>query len=613
MSLIHYLDASPGWQRLIRENAPLRSFVGRRRGNAGLEVMPGIYSDSPEFLAMTEWLVEQLEADPRLQPAVQKNGLSANGLAGGYARLLTVAGYRAYPTQVAQEDNSGVRAEKDLPSNWLEERHRAIAMAIYRRMLGRGKPAPCRIKKQATTGVPDMTRDIDVKKRHYLNAMNILREHRTTYFRPTQFLKYGIVPVCLSVTRSQDDMPSKIRYVDTGYGRLVVSDKQLKDMPPHIAQRIRLAFAASGTGNYAWSGLLACNRAAYFDTYGFTYKHRGPEHVASKLNRFRHIWSIDVSAFDSTVPDFFFEILPEALADYLQPSVISLMMAYLGAPVLSTAPYDEVDMERMNLKWPTVGDPDSDEGYALTRGLLSGIAGNPDLGKSIMTIEILCRLDSLRTLHPDLDMLVDDHVNLDVILKGNHRLVAFLNSTDDNLFGDNIPKLKELFLAAKGYFQIDPEEQPVYLGSTYTGEPGTIVGLPNLTSFLVRMLVPEHAIGVDEEDRRAFWMTGWRARKQIYSQHPEFMRVYRLLDDACTRFLGAGVEAIMMRRPEPTMTSVFQGADAVFITNPDSIYYLIDPADVTPALLANELATIDQGINTALSRPLTGPKFTWLE
>lgn len=606
-------DLSPGWERLVSDIPALRGFLDRRASSRAIEVFPDILSDDPRVLALTEWLVTQLST-PEWEPAVTEQGLSANGLAGGYDKLLTVAGYRATPVPVGQSSNVGLRATLELPSDWVNPDDAQLAREVYRRVFGAGRASSAPIKKSSSAGisaVAPMTKDVLAKKQMYLDGVHILIKNSSRTFTGPEFIARGIYPLALSVFRSQADGVEKQRTAEIGDGVRAKVDKTITHVQGHYASRIRLAFGASGTANYPLTCLLSCVRKHYYATYGDMYKHRGPEEVSAKLKRATRVFSIDVTNFDTTVPSFFFEAFRDALTPYWTPAYLSLTMALFAAPVLSNAPYSYEDMMAKKLTWPSVGDPFDSSTYTLTRGLLSGVAINPDFGKATMTAELVIRLHSLRHKYPSLDMLADNCYNLDRFMTFKHPLIVCCNATDDNLIGVTVDALVDDFFSTKGYFQVDRERYPAFLGSIYCGQPGALYGLPNISSFLERVLVPEHGIGHTAKDRRAFWYTGWVARKMIYSKHPRFAEMYTMLDEGCRKMFGVSVESLMKVRNEPETLLTYTGADLTYLLDPDSIHYKIDPSDVTPELLGVDIASIPEHINTTLAKHLTLPAFSW--
>lgn len=602
MKLIDYLVASAGWQVLIRASKPLVGYLNRFSGNKPLEIFPNVLSTDPRFLKLTEDLVSELKG-PEWQPKVNKFGLSENGLSGGAERLLTVAGIRATPVATGMEDNSSLRASLGLPTEFRTPRERAIFRELVKEFFGHGASAPARIKKDATTGFPHFTKSMLVKKKLYISTLSFLRDNARKWLTPLDFIKAMIYPVLLIVYRLQADLPSKKRTVDVG-GESRVDVDNSTSFAGHIAMRVRVAYAASGTVNYAMTCLCACIRAGYYARFGKTYKNRGAADGSTKLQRFAKVFGIDVTNFDTTVGELLFEALLEDLEFHqlFTPAVISLWRACLGAPSISQSPYP-ADRPK---KWRTTGDPGSNAGFSLKRGLPSGVAMNPEIGKFMMSFEVLVRYDHLT-----------GNVLGNVARYLAHEMpdMAFLNSADDNLIGVMDPRHADKFVAAPGYFKLDLEEYPVYLGTIYCGEPGSVYGLPNLMSFLERWLVPEHSIGFDEDDRRSQWYTGWVQRKAMYSEHPRFLDVYHMLDRLVTKHFGKSVEALMLEREQPRMKlSVVanSAADMLYMNNPDVIHYRIAPEDVTPAILDMEVATIPADENTRWAQHLTDPGFSWM-
>lgn len=563
------LVRSPGWDRCLA-NPDLARRVFRPQYHRISEIFPDVYANDPRYLRMTDDLVRALDV-PEWEPEVDDAGLSTNFLTGSYDQLLSVSVHKKLPMSIGMEDNRSLRKELNVLEP--DETYALIAHRLGTALLSKKRPTAARFRRAASTGIPNFAVGGEAK----VFDLNVCYRYMlgTAPVTPVTMLNAGLYPVYIIVNRFQADKAGKVRYSWTGFERVEVD--ATTPYAGHHGMRVRTAYAMSGTVSYFQTAMICEQREFFLNEFEFTYKHRVPESVAAKVNKFKFCIGIDVTQFDQTVSEGNLDLFCKQLERFWHPRAAALSRLTLGGPSISACPF-EVGKED---KWAAVGDPFDVDSYSLRKGLPSGHPLNPDIGKFTMSNEIIYRLWQL-------DPSVIDH--LEDLLRGNHPRFGFLNSADDNLLLFNQEEDAASFLKTKGVFKLDEEEIPTFLGVVYGRRRGMVVGQPNLTSFLSRWLVPEQSLGKKEGDHRAFFNTAWQERKYHYDTHVRFPDMFKTLNEAVRKNFGVSVDTLMAGRAEPLAAQVARTyADRMFLMNASSIHYKIDIDDITPEL-ANQFA-----------------------
>lgn len=581
------LSRSDGWNKLLA-NPELARRVLRPQQHSISEIFPNVFADDPRYLRMTTDLVEALNKS-EWAPTTDDHGLSDNFLTGGYSQLLSVSVYKKLPMSIGMEDNRELRSSLSIrePDDLFKRIAHEVGTALY----SRKRPASARFRREASTSIPDFQIGAEPKARDLNHAYSYLLG--SAPITPISLLTAGIYPIYIIVNRFQSDQVGKERWSWTGFDRVKVDAST--PWPGHHGMRVRTAYAMSGTVSYIQTALMAEQREYYLNEYEYTYKHRRPEDVAAKINKFKYVAGIDVTQFDQTVGEGHLELFCEQIARFWAERPASLLRLTLGGPSISACPYAAGKEDR----WAAVGDPFDVESYTLRKGLPSGHPLNPDIGKFCMTCEILYRMAQI---DPTIVNAIPD------ILRGYHSRFGFLNSADDNLIMFNRQSDVEAFFKTEGTFSLDREEIPIFLGVVYGMKNGSVIGQPNLTSFLARWLVPEQSIGKKIGDRRSFFQTGWHERIYHYDTHWAFSDMYKILNEVARRHFGAGVDALLAGRREPLAAqSALTYADRMFLMDAASVHYKIDIEDVSPhladdfamRLAPEQVATITKRFHTA--------------
>lgn len=577
------IDMAPGWQKIYDENALFRSRMGMRRKNSGLMLYPHLYSDTPSICKFHGELHDRLSSGSEWKAA--SGELSQTSLINGsWDPLLARAGYVMSPTATGMVDNHHLL--EGLPTSFTSDRHKQIFTEFTKLFFGKAKLSPMSFKKSSSSGFPYFVPDVDLKVRLWEHGSAVAIANRGKSLSPSAWLLLQVPCFYITGARTQAE-GTKVRKVWDGY-EFVESSKAIPELPGFHCMRHRLVYAGAGAANYTINGIMTSVRAHYYSEFDRTYKVRFPSDIVDRFSRFGALKTIDVSNYDTTIQEWMFDELLKSLEEQeiFDRVFISLLRAMLGGPSASQSPYP-LDQ---NKKWPLVGDPYVDETYAMSKGLMSGIAVVSDFGRFFMTWNLLCMLDNVTS---------DVVGNVDRYLKHQMPLAAFTNSSDDNFCGAATEAIMEKWLGTldkprASYFHVKIEEYMTYLGTTYYKTPSGLKHVPNLQSFLIKWQNAEHPISLDgKASSRRYWQDGWFGRIKLYDEHPQFRDLYQLTDSIFEKYHGIKMrDSITQGTQAKDLSISLTETDRIYLDNPDSIHYKIDINNVSPELIGMDLAQI---------------------
>jgi hypothetical protein len=564
-------------------------------------IYPDVVSDSPDYLAFTERLAKRLSST--FKPAVDDTGVAGpNAIAGDFLQLLTVPGYQMSQLSVPPVDNTLIRQELGLVEDFVSPRHRQIAEVLFDAMFSDAAPSKVSIRRQASTGSPDYVNDVPKKKSElrlaleniddFLNLIdNDDLEGLYERFNATIVQTIGQRVQADKVTCDGDKCSSKDREVNdelaarTGLRegkrepaskRVVINGATVKN---HFAGRRRTVFGMSFVPNYVMATFFSMFRAVYLDRYAFTWKHRTSDSILEKMRRYKFLAGFDVKQFDQTVPRFLIDLFAQRIGDRTDPRFGKLTRLMFSAPFVM--PYPWVEGASDAQFDPLFGtDPFVTATFKFNMGLPSGISCNPDMGKFVMMFQYLVIADDF--FHNVLE------VGVDTILRGEHDEYAFLNMGDDCVVLSNNEQfniyVNETRYEAQ-YFSVTKESPISFLGNVpYRDDRGELQLAPNIISFFVNWLVPEH--GIDSYQRRNFWAIGDRERRQHYARAPSYPEAYSIFEEEFQATYGRTPSSITAQYYESQKgLGALSTIDALVLQNPDYLQYRYDEKDVSQEVL----------------------------
>lgn len=587
------------WAPIINTQGFKRRLAAKR-GNQGLALYPGVVSDAPGVLRAHAWIAQTLS--DQLKPVANTDGtVDSSAIAGDFYALLTVAGHGMNPISVPPVSNELIRKDLGLADKFASDRHRTIFRSLIRCMFARSAPAKVRLRRDASTGAPDYVNEVPKKKRelrHILDNIDLFLDLIDSGDLLALFIEFNTVLVHTTGERIQADKTeldangvrrSRPREVNDELaarsglreGSRFAADKTVyvngRRIEGHFGGRRRTVYGTSFGANYLLATFCSSWRKVYLTDFAFTWKHRDPASIADKMRRFKYVVGADVKQYDQSMASWLITAFLDELENYVDRRVVKMIRLLFRAPYIVPYPW-AADTSDKPFD-PLFGEDPFDEGaFVHDLGLPSGVAINPDVGKLMMTFAYLARLD--------------DHyknvveIGVDTILRGEHDQYALLNMSDDGLDLSNdagYVQFCETYVSP--YFKIEKESPISFLGNVpYRDDAGELKLAPNVISYLVNWLVPEH--GIDSVKRRNFWAIGDRERRLHYASAPSYSAVYDVFMEGYDRHLDINpVSLVTLAYEHQRKYLNLSSWDVLVLQNPDYIHYKVDPDDLDPDIL----------------------------
>lgn len=362
--------------------------------------------------------------------------------------------------------------------------------------------------------------------------------------------------------------------------------------------RKRVVFGTAGWMNYFINAVFNGFREHYLHEYEFTWKHRTSDQILHKISQFKHFIGFDVHQYDNTIANFMFKRWLSNLKEYVREDVVDLIELALHSPFYQ--PNIKVGASEKLM----VGDPLNPDHFRFNYGLPSGIPPNPDLGKLMMTFNLLVRLD--REFHDVLE------VGIDTILKGKHPLYGILNMGDDSiiLLNDDMVNAKiqkdiENDVDPAPYFKMEKEQSISFLGNVFFRDRNGALNLaPNLVSMFANWFVPE--VGTTHR-RRRYWAIGWEERNAYYMNAPSFSPAWDILSEEFFNTFGLNPDYYAARGKEiagDPQLNLMNDLERLLLDDPSKMHYRVSPKDISPELLEKITTTLNDDYVVKYIQPL---------
>lgn len=584
------------------------------RADRSVQIFPQIHSFDPKTIQFNSDLGDELS--DVLQISTEPDGsVGRNGVSGNFYGLRTVGGYEWSRLNLPPKSNAPERRKAGLVDGPTSQRHEDIWDKLGKLMFSRWEPSSLKLSKPSSTGFPSHEFDPAFKVHLYHSVASKLPqvldliargEWSQLYNDHDLILAYNLVKRLQvdKVTRGEDgSFSSKQRLVNTyeyaissgRSGTRVPADKSVTiegvDYPNNFAMRVRTAYGLASGLNYQLASFMTGLREVYLKEYEYTWKHRAPESIESKLH-WKHVQGFDVAGFDTTVA-------PWMLEKFLQHLPFTEEVIHLFRRALS-APYYSGPVEKGIKGGLWLGNPFEDKSFNLQYGLPSGVACNPDVAKYVMTASYLCLLDDF--FHDTLERMED-------VLQGNHPQYGLLNMGDDTLLGTNHTRFHEYVVAKLEssdqrdqiklcpYFVIEKESPVTFLGNVVMmGQEGERSGVklaPNIVSFFLNWFTPERSVTAT---MREFWALGWKERKIHYAKAPSFSQAWEIMERRFYDAFGVLPDTIADRHYKnvrSVSTFAWSEIDREVLENPAKLYYKYTEEDVSPEVLDLLVTSID--------------------
>lgn len=570
----------------------------RGMSNRGVEVFPGIKSDSPLNLLFNTKLAEQLSSE--FTKVVRDDGFfDENAISTNFYELNTVAGYYMDPATYTVIGNEGLRNDMGLINGFKTKRHKDIFHEFIKLRYAEHNGERAKISKISSSGFPRFSKSLTHKVEH-LNYLVDKRETIKDLFLKDDFSsllnKFGMVFGKNSVYRGQADsvshngskLVSKPREVnDLLYaltsgkeGRRFTADKSvLVDgnlISGKFGMRKRTANGMAIPVNLWCSAYFEGYRNYADNTYGMTFKHKTRSSIEEKINKYEKVFAMDVTQYDQSVPEWLFDewlkLLPgnEFFKNYVN-KLSKCPMYYggvgsIGDPVWTGNPLDVKYFDQ----WT---------------GLVSGIFYTSAAGKDFFTWTVLCLID---------DYYKDVLGNVDSILKWEDPRYSISNMGDDTLLHTSDNKFYQHLLlmeetsttSISPYFKVDKEDGLKFVGNVgYMSQDNEIKLCGDLGSYFKNMIVPER--GLDSKHRQ-YGVYGLMERRSVFMDNPSFAKADEIFMKLFRDTFGINYIQLLqenMVMPSMILDGVTKQADLEVLLDPSKLHYKFDTSDISPEIV----------------------------
>lgn len=587
--------------RLQPDVATRKETMGRNPRN--IAVMPGIRAGDPAFRRMCFDLYKECE---RVAPRSQRvDGLFlAPGSTGNWTQLLHVAGRAMNPGGTPTGKQTA-----DVVDHWLSKEDETIFTDIVRLLFPRWEAADFSSRREASTMYPFASKDPEIKLRSLLAGLEVTTNELERAVRDNTperlFRDFDFIAVHEKASRLQPDSVTvegktfvpKPREVWDFFGKRVQSDKSLA-LPgvdvPHFAVRERIAYGTSASANYTLVLAAAMLRHIPYGPYGRTFHHGNGVMIERALDpRLGFPVPMDVKNFDQNQGPHFIAAFIDNLPISAALKTLSRLVA--AAPVRVFNDY----YGQKGHRW--IGNPLDFRSYTLRHGNPSGWGWNDLLNQAVGTF--IC----LKVGHAVGALARLDRDTIHQVLAWEHPSFAFQNKGDDSVlwFADRAKQQRAVRALSAGqdfYLRCELEDGARFLGNVFVRDRDHIRVLPDISSFLVRFLVPEYDWHAKE---RPFAAYGFFQRKAHYAVHPCYEALEGALNRVMTRHYGVSIDAYLREAvKEPDALELLNWAEVEFLTNPAAIHYKIDRSQLRNELQDKYFLSVPASTLTGRITPL---------
>lgn len=559
-----------------------------------LEVLPGVYSWDPSYLAFQRDLSEAL--DDKLPPQTDDElFVGKSGVHTGFDRLRSVAGYSMNPISYVPVENASYCRTLGLPGNWRSERHRKIAENVWRLVFSKYKASNINLPKHSTSGFSEFTYDAAWKRD---TAIRIVKDRAviSKLSRADDMIglarDHGVVNAFNLNKRDQVESPTKKRVVftrDYALGRsneITYADKRVvidgKEYPDFTATRSRVVQGGPWPINFPLQVVATGHLYSLFEAFPKTFHHVDNRELCDRFTQRGDVALFDVSDYDRSIQDFMYDTKFAVMREFWDEWLVH------WAERFHYAPYYTRPLDVQGKTGCFVGNP-FNPAKQVHCGNRSGDGSTSLDAKTFKVIDTLT--------------LIDDHFG-DVLDNEERYLnwemtVAIANNGDDEgITGprEHIRKIAAMRLLetkdgrlVHGYFRCSLETGQVFSGDLiHRREDGSYVPIRRIHTMLEKTLVPERGIG---GVFRKFWYLGITDRVTMNEGLPAYNVVMEELNRAWRQHLqrehGTFWGLVERAVAENELHSAdFTSVDKAVLYDHSKLFYQYSDADVSPDVLA---------------------------
>lgn len=490
-----------------------------------LEVLPGVYSWDPSYLAFQKELSETLDRELPVD-LVDDLFVGRSGIHTGFDRLRSVAGYSMNPISFVPIENANYCSQElGLPSDWRNQRHKQIAANVWRLVFSCYKASNVNLPKHSTSGFPEFTFDAQWKRDKAIDMLknrDSIRRASSKDDMHALFREHGVVNCFNLNKRDQVEAPSKKRVVFSleyalGKSRKSgIADKRVvidgKEYPEFTATRSRVVQGGPWPVNFFIQTVATGHLYALFERYPKTFHHVDTRELCDRFTERGDVALFDVSDYDRSLQDYMYDIKFQVMREFWDAWVCHWAERFHYAPYY-TRPLDVTGKRG----W-FVGDP-FNPAKQVHCGNRSGDGFTSLDAKVFKVIDTLTVID---------DLCGDVVGNEERYLNWEMPIAIANNGDDEGISGPR--ELVRKFVAMRdlkvngkvshGYLSCALETGQVFSGDLiHRGSDGRFVPIRRIHTMLEKTLVPERGIG---GVFRKFWYLGITDRVALNEGLPAF-------------------------------------------------------------------------------------------
>jgi hypothetical protein len=450
------------------------------------------------------------------------------------------------------------------------------------------------IKVEATTGLPQLTRDVRVKTdilhgwrqngRRYVelytqrDLRRLLHEHDVTFAYINAFRSQ------LDPTKMEDGraVAAKDRQVYTADGEFEPMDRTLPEKEDDINRQLCTTRSRT-VAVCSYSGGMPARpvaRACTDSLPEFTCKHRGKADIEKKLAMAVATSKWDVKSHDQAMNAWLVDRIAEKLgALFNAPKLGEWIKHLLHAPMW-------VHRDRRGERGTVLrGDPTDLDSFKALYANPSGIPITSIIAICVGIFYIVDALVRAGVLKADLD-------HIDAFLHGRTHAkdgtpipVFLLNLGDNNVLCARTAAVAEIVRNINKYTSFCVLEETQSFGGWSVIKTSRGYELERSIQTLVKNLVsPDRDMS---NPMKGNWAVSLGLKQEMYSGHAAYPAVWKEINEAIETHLGTTLEALAALTPrDPEIAKVANLMDQEFLENPDGLNYKFDIEDVSPELLA---------------------------
>jgi hypothetical protein len=440
----------------------------------------------------------------------------------------------------------------------------------------------------STVSYPSFSKDLSVKTYYIQNFKhNFLQYLKLTSSGVINYSNYialskscGIHPCYVerrryqpeAITKEKDgSIKPKLRTVMDIFGNEVVVSRSISGLSDIVTQRARFVYGLSATINYGMQPFFTFWRSYYSKTLSAVLKHN-PNTMGTAIKGFPYIVSIDVSRMDDNMRQHWTDAVASLMSCVYTPEVVKSLFSVLSAPILCK------------------NDTEGGSGCTILAepGTSSNLYGNPSGWAGVSDVVKLCGLAMVTAM---IAKTLSDRKNIrdicDELWLGNSDYVKLLSCGDDNLicfkFEHDLDDFKQnlTFWTDELKIPITYEDQATFIGYNFMKDGSEVKPILNIDNIHMKRLSSERSL----RSGKSFVEYGFWEAMKLYQNHPRFEEEFARFNSACVRHLGISLMNLFRVTETPQLTSNWNYAESLFMSDPETIHYKVDKDEISSKVL----------------------------